>query len=210
MSCIELLNGRDYTCLTPNRKYVQKAVLVRISHVLKYNAMISNQNYKLSFNLKNNANVVSIDYNDNANVVFGSYQKSEKNDLTQYKHKVQIATFNVSESTKTMLNSLAQAQYFACLMYQDQTIEVYGFHNGLQLADYDYNPANNNGGGILSLESVSQEYTMPYILENNPYIKSIFQPISLDDFPTPIDPAPIDGRVRFNDDFNIDFLRIEN
>jgi len=206
MSCFQLLYTRDYACQNPARKYVQKVVWVRKSDVSNYkiyNNELSGGRYGIRLTLP--LFLYSLGYNPNGNVVFGSFQKSVKNDRTQYKHQIQIAVFDVSEQTKVVLRSLDNADYFALLEYQNGLTEVYGFHNGLITANYNYDPANNSGGGLLTLESLADERTMPYILCNNngTPIKNF---ISADNRLNLGEIADLeDINIRFDTSFNNDF-----
>jgi len=208
MSCFHLLHTREYACQNPARKYVQKVVWVSKSDVPNYkiyNNELSGGHYGIQLYLPLYRH--SLQYNPNGNVVFGSFQKSVKNNLTCYKHQIQIAVFDVSEQTKVVLRSLDKVDYFALLEYQNGLTEVYGFHNGLITANYNYDPANNSGGGLLTLESLADEHTMPYILCNNngTPIKNF---VSSDS--TLTDLNPINEIVRFGPSFNTDFFRMES
>jgi len=159
----------------------------------------------INFNTKIKNEFTILDYNANSSVVFGSFQKSVKHDRTEYKHQLQIAVFDVAQATKVVLRSLDKADYFALLEYQNGLTEVYGFHNGLITANYNYDPANNNGGGLITLESVENEYAMPYILcqnngqPNKNFISNIgsvsWDELDLNDL----------KNVRFDASFNNDF-----
>jgi len=211
MSCLNLLYTRDYACQNPARKYVQKVVWIRKSDVLSYKTFLQETNGAkygifINFNTKIKIEFAVLEYNANSSVVFGSFQKSVKNDRTQYKHQIQIAVFDISEQTKVVLRALDNADYFALLEYQNGLTEVYGFHNGLITANYNYDPANNSGGGLLTLESVADEYAMPYILcdNNGTPIKNF---ISTDR--TLESDLKLNEVVRFDSSFNTDFARVE-
>jgi len=210
MSCFNLLYNRDYTCKAYKRRYLQKIVLVRdtdVSTYKVYNDEVGSGRCLINIEFITPITLKVLSYNANANIVFGSVDKSIKNDLVQYKHKVQLAIFDVSQQAKVVLRSLDNAKYFALLMYENGTIEVYGFHNGLRTANYQYDPANNQGGGLITLESVSDEYTMPYVLTNNTLIKNIFQPLTLSDGDGIVEiEDPEDKNARFGNDFNNDFF----
>jgi len=206
MSCFSLLYTRDYACQNPTRKYLQQVILIKLSDVLDYvvSDKESSGQYRIQIDLSQNTPLHSLRYNPKANLVFGSFQKSIKNDLVHYKHQIQIGVFDVSEATKIVLRAMDKATYFACLMYQNQVIEVYGFHYGLTSANYNYDPANNGGGGTITLESITEEHNMPYVLHNNSVIKKTFLQTG-----TPFNQVRSipDNPVGFGQDFNQDFDR---
>jgi len=215
MSCFNLLYNRDYTCKAYKRKYLQKIVLVRdtdVSTYKVYNDEVGSGRCLINIEFTAPSTLKVLSYNANANIVFGSFDKSIKNDLVQYKHKVQLSVFDVSQQAKVVLRSLDNAKYFALLMYENGVIEVYGFHNGLRTANYEYNPANNSGGGWITLESVTEEYVLPYVLATNFAVKNIFQSLGLGFFDDDDldcrdidDELPVDITGRFGTDFGNDF-----
>jgi len=108
---------------------------------------------------------------------------------------------------------LDKADYFALLEYQNRLTQVYSFHNEFITANDNYDPTNNSGGGLITLESVENEYTMPYILcQNNGHsIKNFVTNIGTVSWADLGEIVDLDDiNVRFDSSFNPDFVRLES
>lgn len=162
MSCFTVNGGLDFTCGTLYRKYYQKAVIVNKSDLLNWkvqtistntNPLLTNCVHSIKFQLKEGRSGVPIKATDRASTILGSFSKRSNDAYDEFLHNVQIPMFGVTEQIKCKLKELSRGDYFVALKYHDGTVEVYGFNYGLRLADYDYSPQANFGGGLLNLQS---------------------------------------------------------
>lgn len=209
MSCINLRQGQDSSCNTYARKYYQQVVLVNKSDVKNVLIVTPSTDfddeftcrYRISFQLYEGKTGYRFTSTDKGNNVFAMFSKSVKEGFPQYKHTVQLPIFGVDEKTKCVIDQLDFAEYFAAVQYQDGTVEIYGYEFGLKTEDYEYNPANNNGGSLINLSSDEDglEDEKPFI-----YISGIDGNESID-FDNNFSENPDLPTGDFNDDFNNDF-----
>lgn len=176
MSCERLRMDMNNACTSVMRKYFQEVVLVNKNDIQEFyiqspqfRDFVSNR-YMVSFTIKPGTRGYRITNTYNGNVVFGSYNKTEEENIPQYKHIVQISMTGIDEETKAFLDQLDFSNYVAFIQSTNGLIEVYGFQYGLKTEDYEYNPVNNNGGALLTLSSDEDilEDERPYI-----YVSSI-------------------------------------
>lgn len=201
MNCIELMNGHDVACGSYARKYVQRAVLINKSAVDEYlilSPVEGECRYRIAFTLFEDLHGFLFTSPENGNNIFGKFSMVRKERLPQYKHSVQLAVMGVNESNRCVLDELDNAEYFAALQYYDGTVEIYGFTYGLQTVPYEYDPANNAGGGLIVLESNVEEDDMPYIYFNGDGTET-------DDFDNLFEGIEGLPHGDFNDDFSDDF-----
>lgn len=206
MSCIRLISGQNSECSNYSRKYYQQVVLINKDDVEQFILLLPKTNlddsyecrYRIAFKLKENKSGIRYTASEKANIINGSFSRSLKENIPQYKHNVQIPMFGIGEDTKCMLHQLDLSNYFAVLQSYNNIIEVFGFENGLDLDDFDYN-IQNSGGNVMVLTSGSDalEDTMPlvYFSSGNP----------IDDFDNNFSNIPELPSGDFNDDFNDDF-----
>lgn len=209
MSCIKLRENLDNSCQEVFQKYFQQIVLVNKDDVDAFliQTPYSNINdeffcrYRLSFKLKEGKSGFRITNNENGNNVFGFYKKTIKENIPQYHHSIQMLMIGIDEKTKCLLDQLDMAQYFAAIQFYDGTVEVYGYEFGLKTEDYEYNPANNNGGSLITISSPDDalEDERPYV-----YISGIDGQES-QDFDNNFADNPDLPEGDFNDDFSNDF-----
>lgn len=209
MSCISLRSEIDNSCLLVHKKYYQQVVLVNKDDVEAFliSTPYSDINdeyycrYRISFKLFEGKTGFRFTSPEHGNSVFGSYNKTVKENIPQYKHSVQLSIIGIDEKTKCTLDQLDLAQYFAAIQFYDGTVEVYGFEFGLKTEDYEFNPANNNGGVLLKLSSDDDalEDERPYR-----YVSGIDgqEPI---DFDNNFSNNPDLPKGDFNNDFSNDF-----
>jgi len=209
MSCIKIRSGLDTSCDKIVQKYFQQVVLVNKDDVEAFliSTPYSNINdeffcrYRIAFKLKEGKSGYRITSSEMGNGVFGFYNKTIKEDIPQYKHTIQISIVGIDEKTKCVLDQLDMAQYFAVIQFYDGSVEVYGFEFGLRTEDYEYNPANNNGGALISLSSDDDalEDERPYI-----YVSGI-DGNENNDFNNNFSNNPDLPTGDFNNDFSNDF-----
>lgn len=174
MSCIKLIQGQDSVCKTYAKKYFQQAVFINKADVEEHLILLPATTiegeyqcrYRIAFNLFEGKKGFRFTASENANNIFGTFSKTTVENIPQYKHSIQIPIFGVSEENRCIFDQLDNGDYFGVLQYYDGTVEVFGFNYGLTTPDYEYNPANNGGGGLIMLESVVDEDDMPYIYFN--------------------------------------------
>lgn len=211
MSCFKLIKGQNSACDSYVRKYYQQVVLINKDDVDSY--LILNPTsyyigerdsrfmcrYSIAFQLKEKKKGIRYTATEKGNVINGFFSKREREGIPQYKHSVQIPLFGVSEDVKCQLHHLDFSEYFAVLQTYDNVIEVFGFENGLEPDDYEFN-IQNGGGAILLLTSRedSLEDMQPLVYRNSTGTE-------VDDFDNNFEDVPDFEEGDFNDDFNDDF-----
>lgn len=204
--CAQLRQGQDSACRAYARKYYQQVVLINKQDVEEYlilspTVSIDDEytcRYRIAFKLFEEKKGFRFTANENANVIFGTFSKSTVENIPQYKHSIQLPIFGVSEENRCILDQLDNAEYFGVIQYYDGTVEVYGFANGLITVDYNYDPANNGGGGVITLESTVDEDDMPYIYFNGTGTEG-------EDFDNNFENVGDLPEGDYNDDFNDDY-----
>lgn len=220
MSCFELFKGQDANCVSWGKRYYQQVVLVNKSYIDEYSFQTAaystspsvgldsgyvdpdtiNYRHRINFNLKQSTRGVLFNGELNGLSYFANFSKEIEDNIPQYNHFLQLPIFGASEKTKYTLKTLDFGDYFAAIQFNDGTVEIYGFENGLTSGDYTYDLQGNLGGSIISLESRDLENDPPFVYySNNPNedFNNLFQylePVTLGDF---------------NDDFSNDFNTIE-
>lgn len=166
MSCIELYNGQDSSCKTYSRRYYQQVVLINKNdvyfHDIEVDALLKRN--RIRFSLKEGKSGVLFKSNEGVSIVEGLCEKTTENNVSQYRHVVNLPIFGVDEEIKSVLKSLDSAFYFAIIQFADGTVEVLGFEYGLTTDDYEYN-ASGSGGTVISLVSSDNglEDDLPYV-----------------------------------------------
>lgn len=205
MSCFKLIKGQNSACDSYVRKYYQQVVLINKDDVDNY--LILNPalklrlgcRYSIAFQLKVDKKGIRYTATEKGNAINGFFSKREREGIPQYKHSVQIPLFGVSEDVKCQLHHLDFSEYFAVLQTYDNVIEVFGFENGLEPDDYEFN-IQNGGGAILLLTSRedSLEDMQPLVYRNSTGTE-------VSDFDNDFEDVPDFEEGDFNDDFNDDF-----
>lgn len=211
MSCITLYKGQDSTCQTYANKYFQQAVLINKKHVkafevnrgvgtdISFPDEISKNNIR--FQLLEGERGILFRGNERGDSFNAMWSMEREDYIPQYIHEVQLPIFGVKESTKVILKSLDESEYFAAVQYRDGTVEIFGFDNGLKTDSYDFEPQGNGGGSIIEL--ISSENGME---DDPPYV---YVPIgdntATEDFDNLFEDIDDILLGSFNDDFNDDF-----
>lgn len=208
MGCINLKQGINVSCVKPARKYFQQVVLINradVNNVLIQGSTTVEGAYlcrhRISFDLKPNLTGYRFTGNEQGASMFGYFDKSSVDGIPQYSHTVNIIVSGIGENTKCVLKQLDSGDYFAALQYKDGRVEIFGFRYGLQTVNYSYNPQNNDGGGVISLRSLTEslEDDPPYIYNGD-----------TSDFDNNFKDVVFNPDGDFNDDFNTDFNNQDN
>jgi hypothetical protein len=209
MTCEKLRQGHDTSCTNFSRRYYQQAVLINREDIENKLILTSYETitlfyvcrHRVMFNLKEGKTGYRFSALEGSAAIYGTFDKSSTDGIPQYAHTVNILLSGVSEDVKCLLKQLDYGDYIAALQYYDGTVEIFGFEFGLSTSNYSYNPQNSDGGGVISLKSLSEapEDEPPFVyfgastdFDNN-FQDIIFNP---------------DGD--FNDDFNDDFNNQDN
>lgn len=202
--CEDLIKGYSVGCTNDQRLFVQKLVLINKSDVSNYIVRKSSlilDNYtcrhSILFRLKENASGKLIDQIHTAKNVYGTHERSEDLNVSEYTHAVNFIVDGYKESLICFLNNLNKSHYFAALKLTDNTVVIYGFDNGLRPNNYSFDLQSNNGVTQIKLETAKgeEEQEQPYIYGGNSNdFDNLFQDI-----------APIE-LGDFNNDFNNDFF----
>lgn len=204
MACEKLRAGLDLSCANIVKNYYQQLVLVNRGDILNKQILTSVTNiddtydcrHRVIFNLKPDLGGVMFRITENSSSIFGSFEKSDVENIPQYNHSVTVAILGVNQAVKCLLKQLDNADYFAALQMYDGTIEIYGLEFGLTTNNYTFDPLNADGGALIRLNSSSEalEDEVPYIYGGNP-----------EDFDNLFLNLPFVPHGDFNDDFNNDF-----
>src|SRR5690606_11289674 len=176
MSCARLFRGQDIACTTLFKKYYQQVVLVNRADVRDFvitSTMPTNggsiggsiYSHRIRFSLFPDRTGYLFRGQQNGNSFFATFSKEIDDNVPQYIHTVQLPIFGATESIKVLLKTLDLAKYFAAIQYMDNTVEIYGFENGLTTDDYDFDLQGNLGGSSITLISPESgmEDEPPYI-----------------------------------------------
>lgn len=218
MSCFTLYKGQDSACQSWGKRYYQQLILINKDDVNTY-SFESDARYtgsgippsplpydevtyrhRINFTLKEGRRGVLFSGELNGLSYFANFSKELEDDIPQYNHFLQVPIFGATERSKYILKSLDFGDYFAAIQFNDGTVEIYGFENGISTADYTYDLQGNLGGSIIPLESRDLEDNPPFVFySNNPNadFNNLFEDvedITLGDF---------------NNDFSNDFNTIE-
>ena len=158
--CGTLIAGQDNSCpTTTQRKYFQQAVLINrndIDYTTAVKTLPTTElcSYNVAFALKSGKTGYRFTANESGSSIKGWFDKS-RNDLgnVQYIHQVQILVMNILESSKCILSRLDLGNFVVALQ-NGQTVEIFGFDNGLSTGDYTYDVAEGGGGTMIALASL--------------------------------------------------------
>lgn len=208
-TCEKLRKGQDNTCISMPKRYYQQAVLVNREDVRNRLILVGETlpddsyifRHRVLFDLHQNKTGYRFTANENCEEIFGKFDKTETNSIPQYSHSVNVVLSGVDEDLKCIIKQLDYGDYFAALQYYDGTVEIFGFEYGLSTTNYGYDPHNNDGGGVLTLKSLSES------LEDEPPLIYSGDPSDFDNNFADVIFNP-DGD--FNDDFNDDFNNQDN
>lgn len=175
--CGTLTVGQDNTCLTTvQRKYYQQLVLINRSDIDFANAVVTVPTvenpecaYNVQFTLKQGATGYRFSANESGSSIKGFFDKSrDDNGNLQYNHQVQALIMNVLESSKCILSALDKGNFVAALQ-NGNTIEIFGFNNGITTGDYTFDTAEGGGGTLITLSSLedNQESYLPFVYKSN-------------------------------------------
>lgn len=158
--CGTLIAGQDNSCLTTTqRKYFQQAVLINRNHI-DYTTAVKTLptaelcSYNVAFSLKEGKTGYRFSANESGSSIKGWFDKS-RGDLgnVQYIHQVQLLVMNILEESKCILSGLDLGNFVVALQ-NGQTVEIFGFDNGLSTGDYTYDVAEGGGGALINLASL--------------------------------------------------------
>lgn len=198
MGCVKLLNGLDISCRTATAlKYYQQIVLINRSDVDEVLIKDTEESHRISFNLTGIASGVLFKGVEAGRVFNATFNKTERKGIPFYSHRVELPVIGVDEEIKVMLKQLDTADIFAAVQYKDETVEIFGFENGLKTDSYSYEAQGGNGGAIIPLISRHEEYVPPYVYygrgNETQHFNDLFANL----------PPVLGGD--FNDDFSNDF-----
>lgn len=197
--CKDILRGHDVSCLDlPFKKYYQQVVLINRGDVDQVGYDITDTTHAIVFNLTGGSTGYLYRANENVALINASFSKGTSGGRTTYTHTIEVPVTGVGVQTKLVLKELDLSDYFAAVQYRDETIEIYGFENGLRADDYTYNAQNGLGGTVITLSSRYGEDDPPYVyLGDKDNFNNLFAGIG----------DLLGGD--FNDDFSDDFYIIE-
>lgn len=168
--------GQDGSCITPERRYYQQAVIINKSEIQEFKINktdFSQENpqfdYSVEFILKQGKKGYLFKGADSGNLYSGTFDKSTGTlSYPQYKHNVNLAIIGASIASKYILESLDKGLYVAAMQFTDGTIEIYGIENGLKTGDYTYDIQGGGGGSTIVLCSAenSQESNLPLVYKS--------------------------------------------
>lgn len=170
--CNELTGAIDKSCVRNfPKKYHQEAVIINLHDIDKTNSKVgsitgSNCEYTVQMLLKSPKKGVQVKIQDSGTSIKGFYAKSKTdNGLIQYLHQVQILMLGVDSETKCQLDKLDHGRYAVAVQLTDDTVEIYGWENGLSTADYTYDITEGGGGALIVLQSDenAQESMVPLV-----------------------------------------------
>lgn len=202
--CGKLLKGLDLNCIDFHNKYYQNIVLINKEDIQSYNITSDNTKNRIMFSLKPDKTGYLFTSGDAGSSMAASFNKSEKDGITYYKHNIQLPIVGVSENSKTLLKQLDKSNCFAAIHFRDGTVEIYGFNNLLKTTDYNYEAQSTLGGASIPMESKFDEYDPPYIY----YPENTNDPTSyaITHFNNLFANIPDVDTGDFNNDFNNDFF----
>jgi len=138
----ELMRGQDNTCNNSLGRYAQRLELVNKSNV-KELRRASNGGFILG--LRDNSRRVYFGGPDRGSDIAAWVNKRERGGMPVYQHNVSLPIWGVGVEAKAILEGLDNAEYFAIVKWLGlggvEVIEAYGYGNGLNTGEYEYNPA---------------------------------------------------------------------
>lgn len=170
--CAKLVNGLDFSCDAPVRKYFQQAVVINKSDIETYTKNLPDGEtcaYTVNFTLKPGTTGYRISGANGGSNFFGSFDKSvSDNGYPQYIHNASMFIAGISEEAKCILDSLDKGQFVVAYQMTDGTVEIYGIDNGLVSTDYTFDVQGGAGGTpvvLSSLEDAPENY-LPMLYES--------------------------------------------
>lgn len=201
MLCQRILTkDLDFNCQNITGRYIQQVKFINHADLEEYYIEDNHDKHRIKFKLKSQKRALRFDFPVNGNSVVPKVAHVKEDGITQYTHTLEVPIFGVTEQIKCTLKELEKALYFAVVRYSDNTLEVYGFHNGLQANEYDLDLANNKGGTTITLKNDDNEFHLPYIYINNGR--------EIQDFDNDFQNVSLIIRGDFNNDFNNDFYNL--
>lgn len=159
-ACGKILNGQDNSCPTSiQRKYYQQAVVMNRTDIdyataVKTLPTADECNYNVQFSLKEGTTGYRFSAAESGSSIKGFFDKSRSNlGNVQYNHQVQLLIMSILEESKCILSGLDLGNFVVALQ-NGNTIEIFGFYNGLTTADYTYDVAEGGGGTAIVLSSL--------------------------------------------------------
>lgn len=160
--CGKLLNDIDISCVAPVRKYYQQVVIINKTDIDTGSSVLNLPTleqcaYNVEMVLQTGKAGIRIQGIE-AGTNFKGYVSKGRDDngYPTYIHSVDIFMAGVSEETKCALEALDRGSYVVAMQLSDGTVEVFGWENGLSTGDYDYDPQENGGGSVITLQSSDQ------------------------------------------------------
>lgn len=166
--------GQDRTCAGVQKGYIQKVVLINRqdleyskieSEITEFENLESFAKHRINFKLKPNKSGILIENNQNSQIIVPNVNATTSDSLPRYTHALQFAIYDVSERSKWLLQTLSKADYFACVQHKSGVVEVYGFEFGLAPDGYTYDAGD--GGAIIKLSSIENEFSLPLNYKSN-------------------------------------------
>lgn len=163
------------TCISPPKRYYQQMVImnrkdIRNKRVVRSYTTIGGEyvcRYGVYFDLLPGKTGYRFTVGETATQIFGTADKTEKENIVQYAHSCGGMVMGVTEQVKCILSQLDQADTFVALQFLDGTVEIFGFEYGMKTSNYSYDPANNGGATLFKLvsdpESLEDELPLVYL-----------------------------------------------
>lgn len=161
--------GQNKTCSGVIKGYKQQVVLINKSDVESFkieSELVENgvleplAKHRIQFKLFDGKSGFLIENNRNSSIVVPNVNATYSDELPRYTHTIQFGIYDITERTKWLLLSLTKAEYFACVLHNSGVVEVYGFEFGLKPDGYTFDASD--GGGIIKLSSIENEFSLPY------------------------------------------------
>lgn len=175
MTCKELTSGYDLNCLRTVKKYDQELVIINYEDLNKWAFYGDHIVY---FNLKDQKSGFKITSLQLGDAILGNYDYSKNRGTRMYSHSISIPVVGISAEMKARLEELEGGKYFAALRFGDK-IEIYGLEYGLEVSPYSYSPTE--GGEVIDLVSINDEYFKPLIYDTATGSPSDFDNLFLGD-----------------------------
>lgn len=205
MSCEKLRQNLDLSCTTLVSKYYQQLVLINRADV-EFKQILTSYvdiegvytcRHRVIFSLFEGRTGYRFTVGENSTSIVPMFEKSEVDNIPQYRHSINMIVGGVSEEIKCLLKQLDYADYFAAVQFYDGTVEIYGFEFGMTTSGYGYDLQATGGGTVIKLQS------LPDALEDEPPFVYGGDAADFDNNFANIIFVP---QGDFNDDFNDDFF----
>lgn len=162
--CAELDGEIDLSCIRSLvKKYFQEVVIINFNDIDKEASTLNVSDetpcdYSVSMVLKPGKKGVMLKLPENGGTIKGMYDKSTSDlGFVQYLQTVQILLAGISTETKCTLDKLDRGRYVVAAQTTDNTVEIYGWENGLTSGDYTWDIVEGGGGTIIPLQSKEDE-----------------------------------------------------